>query len=91
MHFDAGVAAPVVREEIREQILDHLRGRANPEYSGLAGLERASALAERVGFRQQAAAAPEQIFAFRCQLDAPPDAVEQRHTQLAFQRVDLPR
>jgi hypothetical protein len=33
MHFDAGMATPVI--EIREQVLDDLRGCANMEYSGL--------------------------------------------------------
>jgi hypothetical protein len=36
------------------------------------------------------AASSQQVFAFRRQLNAAADAVEQRHTQLRFQRQNLP-
>ena len=87
--FHAGVAAPVADQEARQQVLDHLRRRADAKDPGLAGLERARPLAERVGFRQQAAAAPEQIFALRGQPNAATDPVEQRHAQLTLQGADL--
>ena len=87
----AGVATPVMDQEACQQILDHLRRRSDAKYPGLAGLERAGPLAERVGFRQQAAAAPKQVFALRCQPDAPAYPVEQRHAQLGLQPVNLPR
>ena len=60
----------------REEILDDLRRCADPEYSGLAGLERAGALAERLSFRQQSATAPQQIFAFGGEPNAAARAVE---------------
>jgi hypothetical protein len=91
MDLHAGMTSPISRQEIREQVLDHLWRGANPEDSGLAGLERASALAKGVGFCQQPPAAPEQVFALRCQLHAPPDPVKQRHAQLGLERVDLAR
>ena len=83
--------SPISRQEIREQVLDHLRRGADPEDAGLPGLERTRARAKRIGFRQQAPAAAEQIFALRCQLHASPDPIEQRHAQLGLERVDLPR
>jgi hypothetical protein len=49
------------------------------------------AFAERVGFRQQAAAAAEQILAFRCELHAAADPVEQREAEFGFERLYLAR
>jgi hypothetical protein len=89
VHFHAGITAPVAREEWRQQVLDHLRRGADPEYSGRPCLERARALGKGIGVGQQAAAAPEQVFALRGQLDAPADPVEQQHVELGFQRMDL--
>ena len=83
VHLHAGMAAPVADQKRREQVLDHLRCRADPEDSGFAALELASPLAERLGFGKQSAAAPQQVFALRRQLHAPTDAVEQRHTKSA--------
>ena len=51
---------------------------------------QARALTERVGFRQQVTAAPEQVFTLRRELDAATDAVEQWHAQFGFQRMNLP-
>src|SRR5262249_19723380 len=51
--------------------------------------EQARALAERVGFRQQAAAAPQQVFTLRRQPDVATETVEQRHAQFGFQRANL--
>jgi hypothetical protein len=91
VHLDAGMAAPILRQEAGEEILDHLRRCADPKDPGLSSLERPRALAERVRFSQQAAAAAQQIFAFRCQLHAATDPVEQRHAELGFERLYLPR
>ena len=84
MDLHAGVAPPVPGQEMREQILDHLRRCADPEYSCLSGLERARALSERFGVRQQVTAAPQQVFPLRCELHAATDPVEQRHSQFSF-------
>src|SRR5262249_58257921 len=68
---------------------DHLWRGTDPKYSGLARFEQTRAFTERVVFRQQVAAAPEQVFTLRRQLDAATDAVEQWHAQFGFQRVNL--
>ena len=41
--------------------------------------------------RQELAAAPEQVFAFRCELYPSADAVEQWDAQFDLQCMDLPR
>ena len=86
----AGMSAPIEDQKRREQVLDHLRCCADPQDSSFAALELASPLAERLGFGKQSPTAPQQVFAFRRQLRAPTDAVEQRHTKVAFERLDLP-
>ena len=91
MHLDAGMPSLVLRQEIDKQALDRLRRGADPEHSCLPGLERARPLAEQLDFGQQAPAAPKQVFALRRELNAATDPIEQRHSQLGFQRVDLPR
>src|SRR5262249_58128755 len=89
MELNRRVAAPVAGQKIRQHVLDHLWRGTDPKYSGLARFEQTRAFTERVGFRQQVAAAPEQVFTLRRQLDAATDAVEQWHAQFGFQRVNL--
>jgi hypothetical protein len=90
VNFDAGMAAPVPGDEFREEILHDLRCRADAEYSSRASLERACALAKRLGFRQKPAAAPKEVLAFGREPDAAANAIEERHAELRFERVDLP-
>src|SRR5262245_55711156 len=90
MDLNRRVPAPVLGQKIRQHVLDDLWRGTDPKYSGLARFEQARALAERVGFRQQAATAPQQVFTLRRQLDAATDAVEQWHAQFGFERVNLP-
>ena len=52
MHLHAGMATPIADQEVREQVLDHVRGGPNAEDSAIACLERASALAKQVSFRE---------------------------------------
>ena len=54
-----GGARRVLGQEIREQVLDHCGVAPIRSIPCLPGLERAGALAERFGFRQQATAAPQ--------------------------------
>ena len=91
MNFDAGVNLLVAREECSELVLDYLGGGANPEYSGLARLERACTILERFHFDEQAAAAPQDVFTFGRELGTAADAVEQRYTKVPFELLDLPR
>jgi hypothetical protein len=51
----------------------------------------ARALREGLGFRQQTAAAPQQVFALGSELHPPSDPIEQRHTELAFQGLYVAR
>ena len=44
----AGVTLAVAGQELREQILDHLRGGTNPKHSGLSNFEGARPRAERL-------------------------------------------
>ena len=45
-NLDARMTAPVLGQKIRKQVLDHLRGGADPQQAGLPGFERARPLAE---------------------------------------------
>jgi len=91
VNFNAGVNLPVAREECRELVLDYLGGGANPQYSGLACLERARPILERFHFDEQAAAAPQDVFTFGREPGSAADAVEQRYTKVPFELLDLPR
>jgi hypothetical protein len=90
MDLNRRVPAPVLGQKIRQRVLDDLWRGTDPKYSGLARFEQARAFTERVGFRQQVTAAPEQVFTLRRELDAATDAVEQWHAQFGFQRMNLP-
>jgi len=91
VNFNAGVNLPVAREECRELVLDYLGCGANPQYSGLARLERARPILERFHFDEQAAAAPQDVFTFGREPGSAADAVEQRYTKVPFELLDLPR
>jgi hypothetical protein len=91
MDLNARVTALIGGQEIRKHALDHLRRRAHPKCPRLTGFEGPCALAERVGFRQETAAAAQQIFALQGELNASADAIEQGHAELGFEGVDLPR
>jgi hypothetical protein len=91
LNFDAGMPPSKTAQKICERILDHLRRSADPQDSSLTFLQRTRSLSEHGGIRQELAAAPEQVFAFRRELDPSPDAVEQRNAQLGLQCMDLSR
>ncbi|HXQ03272.1 MAG TPA: hypothetical protein VN831_00750 [Bradyrhizobium sp.] len=91
MDLDAGVAFAITRQKICQQILDDLRCGANPQHSDLSSLERAGALAERLGIKQQPPAAHQQVLALRRQPHVPSDPREQPQTQFILERPDLPR
>ena len=63
MHLDTGMTAPVLGQKRRERVLDHHRGRADPQDAGVAALEGSSSRIERIGFHQEPTALPKQIFA----------------------------
>ena len=46
VHFDAGVTAAMLVEEIGERLFDHLRGGSDPQHAGLAFLQSAGTLGE---------------------------------------------
>jgi hypothetical protein len=82
--------AQIMREEWRHESLE-CRGRcADSEDAGLAGLQRAGALAQGVGFGEHAASAAQQVLSLQRQLRASAHAVKQLHAELGFQRVHLP-
>jgi hypothetical protein len=89
VNLDAGVAPPVECQEARQDRLDRLGGGADPDHAGVPTLEGARPLAQRLGVGQQAAAPPEQILAFRRELHAPPDPIEELHAQRGLERPDL--
>ena len=89
--LDAGVAFAVTRQKIRQQILDDLRGGANPQHSDFSRLERAGALAQRLRVEQQPPTAHQQVLALRRKPRAPSDPREQPQTQFILERLDLPR
>ena len=76
MDLNCRVAAPVLGQKICQHVLDNLWRGTDPKYSSLARPEQPRALAERVGFRLQAAAAPQQVFTLRRQLDTATEAVK---------------
>jgi hypothetical protein len=85
------VPAPVAGEEGRQQSLDGLRRGPHAEHTRLSALERARSLAQRLGVRQQATAALEQILPLGRELNAAPPAIEQRNVQAGLEGLDLPR
>src|SRR5437763_16746460 len=46
VNLDTGVTLAIMRQELRKQIFDHLRGTPDPEHSDLSALESPRALAE---------------------------------------------
>ena len=90
MDLHVRMAAAVPGQKIRQQVLDHLRRGANPQYSGLATLEQARPLADGFDLCQHTTEPPQEVFALRCQLDTAADTVEQLHPQLGFEPLDLP-
>jgi hypothetical protein len=85
------VFAPEGRKEIGEDRLHVLGTAADPQRTGLAGSQRAGALAERFGVLQQTAAAPQQVLAFGCHFDPAADAIEQGNPELGLEGLDLAR
>src|SRR5262249_24882898 len=69
-------AAPVLGQKNRPHVFDDLWRGTDPKESRLARFYEACALAERVGFRQQAATAAQQVFTLRRQPDTATEAVK---------------
>src|SRR5262245_61346136 len=89
VHFHARVTPPVAGQEDRERTLDRLRRGSYAQDSCLPALKRPRALADEIGVLQEAPAAPQQILAFRGQLHAAADPIEQWHAELGFERLNL--
>jgi len=62
--------------------LDCHRRRSEPKDAGLPAFEGPRPGVERIGFHEQAAALPKQIFALRGEAKTPADAVEEPYTEL---------
>ena len=91
LNLDARMTLAVALQKVREQIFHDLGSGPNTQYAGLTGLECTCPLAERFRFRQQTTAAHKKVLAFRGELDATPDPIEQTDAQLALERMNLPR
>src|SRR5215510_4737563 len=78
VHFNARMMPPVGPQEDRQRALDRLRRGAHAQDAGLSISERARAFADGIGILQEASAKPQKILAFRGQLHAAANAVEQR-------------
>jgi len=87
--FHTWMAPAMSCQKTGELRLDHRRSGADPYLAGVPAFQRPCSVAERLGFRQDLAAAPKQVFTFRRQPDAATDPVEQEHTQFGFQDLDL--
>jgi hypothetical protein len=87
--FHTWMAPAMSCQKTGELHFDHGRRGTNSDLAGVSALQRSRSVAERVGFGHDLAPAPKQVFTFRRQPDAATDAVEQEHTQLGFQDLDL--
>src|SRR5215831_11400110 len=87
--FHTWMAPAMSCQKTGELRLDHRRRGADPYLAGVPAFQRPCSVVERVGFGQDLAAAPKQVFTFRRQPDAATDPVEQEHTQFCFQDLDL--
>src|SRR5215475_1703641 len=74
--FDTRMAPAMSCEKTGKQRLDHGRSRADPDLAGMPAFQRARTFAECIGFGQDLASPPKQVFAFRRQSDAAADAIE---------------
>ena len=57
----------------------------------MSALEGARPRTEGVGVQQKTATLPQQIFAFRCQAEAPTDTIEKPHAEVGLQGENLAR
>jgi hypothetical protein len=87
--FHIWMAPTMSCQKTGELRLDHGWSGADPDLAGVSAFQRPRTVAECVGFGNDLAAAPKQVFTFRRQSDAATDAVEQEHAQFGFQDLDL--
>src|SRR5207302_1226289 len=91
VNVDTGMPLPEARDERREHHLDVLRTCTDAQRSGLAGLERFGPIPQGIGVLEQAARAPDDVFAIRRELKLSAGPVEQAHAQVHLERANLPR
>src|SRR5262249_39072863 len=89
VHLDSCMAAAIPRKESGQQGLHRLRRGADTEHAGLAALEGARPLPQRVGTGQELAGSAQEILALRSEARAPSDPVEEPDAELVFERSDL--
>jgi len=65
VNLDVGVTALVLRDERSEKVLNHLRGSAHAQRSGIASFERVRSFPKRCRVFQESATAPQKVFTFR--------------------------
>jgi len=67
---------PIQRQDLRHRRLEELRCRAHSKDTALTAAERHSALSERLGLREEAAAASEHFATVSGEGDPPSDPIE---------------
>src|SRR5262249_16302678 len=90
LDFDGRMAGAPVSEKARQRILNDRRGGPDAHDARVAFPERACSLAEGLSLCQQASAAAKEVLAFRSEVKASADAVEQQHAKLCLKGLNLP-
>jgi hypothetical protein len=91
LNVDSRVTAPEVRQERRNNVFGRLWSSADAQRSNESAPKCTGPLPEGIDVCQKPTTASEQVLTFKRQLDVPTVAIEQRYSQLRFQRADLTR
>ena len=91
LHLDAGVTRAIAAQKRGEQARYDMRRRRHLERAGIAALERARSVRNRIGAGERLARMPQQVLALRRQAQAASAALEQGNAELRFERLQLTR
>lgn len=89
MNLNERMPDAVFRQKPGQYILDDLRCGADAKKACLRSLQSARAFLNRRNVGEDTPAPRKEVLSFGCQSYASPDSIEQRHSELGFQREHL--